>query len=101
MMTEKKEGFITVYLYGRLRKLATMKGQQGESFIELPCKEGDRIKDIIAELQLKPEELSHIFLNGEYSGVNRKLTPGDRLGLFARDMHLLYRQYFPVKEGED
>jgi hypothetical protein len=37
---------------------------------------------------------TNIFLNGELSGLGRKVIDGDRLGIFPDDMQLLYRWYF-------
>lgn len=95
------EEYITVYFYGRLRKLGTHRGPQGEHIAYFQYREGSRIKDILTHYGLVPEEISHLFLNGVYSNPTRRLSPGDRLGVFARDMHLLYRQYFPVAGEED
>ena len=53
---------------------------------------------MLAALGIAPDEVSHLFLNGEYSGADRRLRPGDRLGVFGRDMALIYRQYFPRVE---
>jgi hypothetical protein len=53
------------------------------------------IRDVLASLGLEPDEVSHLFLNGEYSAATRRVRPGDRLAVFGRDMALLYRQYFP------
>jgi len=97
----QQQGHINVYLYGKLRGLATHRTSQGEHIAYVPCWEGDRIRDIVARLNLKPDELSHLFLNGVYSGPACRVKPGDRLGLFAKDMHLLYRQYFPVDQGDE
>ncbi|MCR4440713.1 MAG: hypothetical protein QHH10_01000 [Peptococcaceae bacterium] len=99
--TGKHNGYITVYLYGKLKSLARHKTPQGEHVAYIPCREGDRIRDIIARLKLESAELSHLFLNGIYSGPACRVKPGDRLGLFAKDMHLLYRQYFPIDKGDE
>jgi hypothetical protein len=56
------------------------------------------IGDILLELGIALEDVRHLFLNGQYSAVTRRVRPGDRLGVFGRDMALLYRQYFPVVE---
>lgn len=61
---------------------------------EVALSPGGRIQDILVELGIEPGEVSHLFLNGEYSAVSRRARPGDRLAVFGRDMALLYRQYF-------
>jgi len=64
----------------------------------VPVGGGARIREVLAALGIAPDEVSHLFLNGEYSGADRRLRPGDRLGVFGRDMALIYRQYFPRVE---
>lgn len=64
----------------------------------LPVDAGMTIGGVLARLGIDPGQVSHLFLNGEYSGVRRRVWPGDRLGVFPRDMALLYRQYFPKVE---
>lgn len=59
---------------------------------------GARIADVLAALGIDPAEVSHLFLNGQYSAATRRVRAGDRLGVFGRDMALLYRQYFPVAD---
>jgi hypothetical protein len=57
-----------------------------------------RIADVLAALGIERAEVSHLFLNGQYSAATRRVRPGDRLGVFGRDMALLYRQYFPLAD---
>ena len=56
------------------------------------------IGDVLRALDIAPEDVRHLFLNGQYSAVTRHVHSGDRLGIFGRDMALLYRQYFPVAD---
>ena len=89
---------IEVHVYGKLRKLAKNSDVRSDSVVRLPYQKGDTIEDIVRRLSLAPEELSHLFLNHQYSTLARPVHDGDRLGLFPRDMGLLYRQYFPKIE---
>jgi molybdopterin converting factor small subunit len=89
---------IEVHLYGKLREVAETSDVRSESIVRLSYQEGDTIEDVITRLGLTPEELSHLFLNHQYSALNRPVHDGDRLGLFPRNMSLLYRQYFPKIE---
>lgn len=88
-------GVVDVYLYGALRHRA------GTPSGYLPLRRGvtvgpeATILDVLASLGIAPEEVAHLFLNGQYSAPGRRVRPGDRLGIFGRDMALLYRQYFP------
>ncbi len=53
-----------------------------------------RIADVLVAIGIDAGEVSHLFLNGRYSAATRHVGAGDRLGVFGRDMALLYRQYF-------
>lgn len=53
-----------------------------------------RIADVLAALGIQRDEVGHVFLNAQYSAPTRPVRPGDRLGVFGRDLALLYRQYF-------
>ena len=63
--------------------------------------EGDSIHSIVSRIGIPFTELSStIFLNGEYSGLNRSVKDCDRLGLFPDNMILAYRQYFKKVDDE-
>ena len=86
---------IEVHLYGKLRKHAEQKSPLRESVVLIEVLEDDSIQSIVTRLGISFNELSStIFLNGEYSGLNRKVKDKDRLGLFPDNMILAYRQYF-------
>ncbi|MHA1679050.1 MAG: hypothetical protein ACTSW3_09780 [Promethearchaeota archaeon] len=55
---------------------------------------------MLSKLSIEESEVSHIFVNGIYSGKNKKVRDGDRVGLFPKRMALLYKWYFPVKDDE-
>lgn len=100
MVMSEEQGLIEVHLYGRLRRFAPDKDAAGESVVAVPVRDGETVEDVVRRMGMEPQELSHIFLNAEYSGLQRKVGAGDRLGLFPFDMGLLYRQYFPKKEND-
>jgi molybdopterin converting factor small subunit len=89
---------IEVRLYGRFKKLLGVVSAMEEAITLLPVEEGDTIADVLGRLGIGLDDVSHLFLNAEYSGARRKVKPGDRLGIFPREMGLLYRQYFPKIE---
>ncbi len=63
--------------------------------------DGDTIRRIVEQIGIPMEELGrNIFLNGEYSGLDRSVKDGDRLGIFPDNMQLLYRQYFEKVEED-
>lgn len=87
-----------VHLYGRLRRFAQDPDVSQESVVELSVEEGDTINSVLARIGIEPEETSNIFLNGERSLLTRSVKDTDRLGVFPRDMALLYKQYFKERE---
>ena len=89
---------IEVHLYGKLRRFSENQGPRRESIVHVPVEEGDTIMDIIERIGIPINEIGrNVFLNGEYSHINRMVRDGDRLGLFPDDMQLLYRWYFKKK----
>ncbi len=87
---------IEVHLYGKLRRFTDNQDSSRDSIINVPVKDGGTIEDIVRSIGIPLEELgSNIFLNGEYSALTRKVSDGDRLGIFPDDMQLLYKWYFP------
>ena len=86
---------IEVHLYGKLRRFTDNPDPSRDSIIHVPVNKEDTIEDIIKRIGIPHEELgSNIFLNGEYSALERKVKAGDRLGIFPNDMQLLYKWHF-------
>lgn len=86
---------IKVKLYGKLKIKAHATDPTGQVGIaELDSSGVKNIADILEILGLKPEETSHLFLNNDYSALERRVSDGDVVAIFPRDMALLYRWYF-------
>lgn len=86
---------VEVHLYGKLRRFTDNQDPSQDSIINIPVNNGDSIESIVRRIGIPFEELgSNIFLNGEYSALERKVSNGDRLGIFPDDMKLLYKWYF-------
>jgi len=86
---------IEVHLYGKLRRFTDNQDPARDSIVNVPVKNGDSIETIAQRIGIPLEEMgSNIFLNGEYSALERKMSDGDRLGIFPDDMKLLYKWYF-------
>lgn len=86
---------IEVHLFGKLKELFKEE-KSGDSYcIVINAKHQDTIQDIIKKIGISSREISHAFLNHQYSSLDRRVKNGDRLALFGRDMALIYRQYFP------
>ncbi|MFW5953166.1 MAG: MoaD/ThiS family protein [Candidatus Natronoplasma sp.] len=91
---------IDIILYGDLKSKSDntdgKTGSIGKKEIE---KDGlERISDILEHIGLDEDEVSHIFLNRDYSAVEREVKDGDRVALFPKDMALLYKWYFAKKK---
>jgi hypothetical protein len=92
------EKVIEVRLYGKFRRLLPNATTMEDAVTTVPVDEGDTIEDALRRLGIDVGDVSHLFLNAEYSGRRRLIKAGDRLGVFPREMGLLYRQYFPKVE---
>ena len=85
---------ITVKLYGKLRervkKISVEKGFPATLYIEI----GDSrsIFDILDKLEIDEKEISHIFLNGVYTGSGTQIKDGDRVGIFPTNMALMFAE---------
>jgi len=91
---------IEVHLYGKLRRFTDNQDPSRDSIILVPYQPNDSIRDIIQRIGIPLEEVgSNIFLNGEYSALERKVKDNDRLGIFPNDMQLLYKWYFHKAQG--
>jgi len=56
------------------------------------------IADLLKKLNLEESEVSHIFVNGRYAGLMKKVENKDNVSLFPRNMALLYKWYFNREE---
>ncbi|MCD6554754.1 MAG: hypothetical protein J7M16_12175 [Anaerolineae bacterium] len=104
---------IEIHLYGSLRRYAPNPRPNRDSVVRLEPRPGETVGTMLERLNIPPTEISHIFLNGallstrnsmapwlgyqqargEVSrrdlGLDTPVRPGDRVGLFARNMALL------------
>jgi sulfur carrier protein ThiS len=88
-------GSVDVYLYGALQTRFGAPSPYRPVRAQIEIDSTGTIQDVLAAMGLSPKEVSHLFLNGQYSAASRRVKAGDRLAVFGRDMALLYRQYFP------
>jgi hypothetical protein len=108
---------VEVHLYGSLRHHAPDPRPDRESVVRLEPQTGDTVGTTLERIGISPAKVYHLFLNGtllytrnsmarwlDYQqagtsprsrsqglaqGLDTPVQPGDRLGLFARDMGLL------------
>jgi len=83
---------IKIKLYGALREKTTRfnidNGVTSTLTIEI-----DKIKtvlDILNKFSIKEKEISHIFVNSKYSGIEKEVKNGDRIGIFPKRMGILF-----------
>jgi hypothetical protein len=92
---------IELHLYGKLRRFAANKNPAENSVVTVSVKDGDTIRDVLVRLGIPLQEVgNNIFLNWQYSALERRVPDNGRLAVFPDNMQLIYRWYF-AKAGED
>lgn len=88
---------ILVKLYGKLKeKVKEFKSDEGFPIsMNINPDEVHIVHDILEKFAIYEEELSHIFVNSKYCGIDKKINNGDRVGLFPRNMALLFVELLP------
>jgi molybdopterin converting factor small subunit len=84
---------VEVHLFGQLRRAARDPSPFGESIAWVRWQEGDTVGSVLRRLGIDPDaEVSNIFINGRYTyaAIGREVMEGDRLGVFPKNMGLLY-----------
>lgn len=93
---------LEIHLYGKLRRFAANRNPAGDSVVCVSVKEGDTIQDVLVQLGIPLNEVGrNIFLNWQYSALNRPVRDSARLAVFPDDMQLLYRWYFDKVGAEE
>lgn len=92
---------IRVKLFGDLRKKVEpdIKGSMPLKF-SIDVNDVERISDILEKYNIEGNEVIHIFVNGRYSGLTKKVKSGDIVAIFPRNMAVLYKWYFTREEDE-
>jgi hypothetical protein len=88
---------ILVKLYGKLKE-NIKKFDLDENLplsININPDEVHSVNDILEKFALTEEELSHIFVNSKYCGIDKQVNNGDRVGLFPKNMALLFVEILP------
>ena len=83
---------ILIKLYGKLRE--NVKDVDLEKGLPVTIKIEDTsihaVYDILEKFAINEDELSHIFVNGKYCGIDKRVKNGDRVGLFPKNMALIF-----------
>jgi len=104
---------VEIHLYGTLRRYAATPRPDRESVIRVEPGPDETVGTTLVRLGIEPAEVCHVFLNGallstgnsmgtwlgyqatratvpeQVAALGTPVRPGDRIGLFARDMALL------------
>jgi molybdopterin converting factor small subunit len=93
---------ILVKFFGDLAKRLSQnkEGIKNPLDLEIESEGIEYVEDILNKYSIEKDETSHIFVNGTYSGFKKKIKDGDRIGIFPRNMGLLYKWYFTRHEDE-
>ncbi|MFX1374863.1 MAG: MoaD/ThiS family protein [Promethearchaeota archaeon] len=85
---------VSVKLYGDLReKFQHKKFPLGiPNTLKIEIYELKTILDILRHLGIDQNEVSHIFVNGIYSGAGKVIKDGDRIGLFPKKMGIMFME---------
>jgi hypothetical protein len=86
-----------VKLYGKLKGKVINNGLQDglPASYEIDTSIVNSVFKILEELRIKENELSHIFVNGKYCRIDKEVENGDRVGLFPKNMSLLFVEILP------
>jgi hypothetical protein len=52
-----------------------------------------KVSNILNKLGMTIDETSHIYVNNIYSGMEKKVKSGDRVGIFPRKHGILFKEF--------
>jgi molybdopterin converting factor small subunit len=83
---------IKVKLYGDLREKIPHIDKIGGApvTLHLEIEENTTILAILNKFSIKNDEISHIFINNKYSGIQNQVKDGDRIGIFPKRMGIIF-----------
>ena len=50
------------------------------------------VHEIVEKFAISEDNLSHIFVNGKYCGIGKNIRDGDRVGMFPKNMALMFAE---------
>jgi len=85
---------ILIKLYGKLReKLKNVDLEKGFPVtFNIEKSNVHFVYDIVEKFAISEDDLSHIFVNGKYCGIGKEIRDGDRVGLFPKNMALMFAE---------
>ncbi|MHA2036511.1 MAG: MoaD/ThiS family protein [Promethearchaeota archaeon] len=92
---------IRIKLFGDLRNKVQpeIKGSMPLKF-DIDENSIERVSDILEKYNIEENEVIHIFVNGRYSGLTKKVNNGDIVAIFPMNMSVLYKWYFNREEDD-
>ncbi|MFX0032988.1 MAG: MoaD/ThiS family protein [Candidatus Hodarchaeota archaeon] len=85
---------ISIVLYGDLKQKMQNYADNNSNplIVNLPYEKINNIYDILEKLNIKEDEISHIFVNHNYCGPGIEVKNGDRVALFPRRMSIMFEE---------
>ena len=83
---------LLIKLYGDLKnKLRDLSSyHRATNTLRIEINNIKNVLDILDKLSINQEEISHIFVNFKYSGLEKEVRNGDRIGIFPKRMAILF-----------
>lgn len=85
---------LKVKIYGllkdKLNKVAPNEERKG--MLKLNDKKNHRVSDLLDELGISESEVGHIFVNNRYCGIGKEIKDGDRIGIFPKNMAIMFAE---------
>jgi molybdopterin converting factor small subunit len=90
---------ISMKFYGELRERIPYKKIKAgiPNTLKLEINEFKTVLDLLKEFGIGENEISHIFVNGIYSGAGKIIKEGDRIGIFPKRMGLMFVEITKIK----
>ena len=85
---------ILIKLYGKLRENVNDVDLEKGLPVTFNIEDGSVhfVYDIVEKFGISEGELSLIFVNGKYCGIGKEVKDGDRVGLFPKNMALMFAE---------
>ena len=90
---------IQLLLYGDLKRIKGAVENAPGKPLEVNVSKDENIhtvRDVLERIGVK-SEVSHVFVNGRYCGVGKRLKDRDRVGIFPRNMGILFAE---IEKGD-
>jgi len=81
---------ISIYLYGKLRRLADNPNPTAESILQVDYVQNETVEHLLERLDITPEETGELFVNRILADLDTLIPSDDsRIGIFSRGMNLI------------